>query len=72
MNIEVSNKTLDALGRSEWTLVATTIRKSRAFKIAMRESKKSLETEVLCKDDEGEVIGHYYFQNGKMTIDMSV
>jgi len=72
MNIEVRNKQLDSLGRSEWDLVDRPKTKSKAFSIAKKESKTSIETEVVCTDDYGEIVGHYYFEKGKLKIDMSV
>jgi len=72
MKIEISNKRLDNFGRNEWDKIAVVKRLSKAFAIAKKESKKSLETEVRCIDEDGDVCGHYYFRKGKQTINMSV
>lgn len=72
MKIEVSNKRLDALGRSVWDRIASPKTKRQAFAIAKKASKKSIETEVLCTDEDGDVCGHYYFEKGKLKIDMAV
>lgn len=49
-------------------------RKSAAFNYAKRESKKPewYEVQVRQTDEQGELHGHWYFKNGKLTTTMSV
>jgi len=48
--------------------------KSKAFAKAKSESKKAKwwEVQVRQTDDDGELQGHWYFKNGKLTTDMSI
>lgn len=43
--------------------------KQKAFRVAMSESKKKKwwEVQVRCSDGDGELTGHWYFKNGKLT-----
>lgn len=72
MRIEVNSKSLDILGRSVWERIAEPKTKRSAFAIAKKESKKAIETEVICFDDDGDVCGHSFYQKGKLKIDMSI
>jgi len=48
--------------------------KTKAFAYAERESKKAKwwEVQVTQTDDDGELLGHWYFKKGKLTWDMSI
>lgn len=48
--------------------------KAKAFSLAKKESKKKqwYETQVRNYDQHGELTGHWYFKNGKLTHNMSI
>jgi len=48
--------------------------KSKAFSFAKKESKKSKwwEIQVRATDQDLELCGHWYFKNGKLTLNMSI
>lgn len=70
---EVSKKSIDGLGRNEWTCIANMTSKAKAIKFAKMASKRhKYETDVRGFDSDGDVCFHAYYNSGKLTIDMSV
>lgn len=73
MKYEVCKKSIDKLGRSEWTCVKNTASKKEAVSYAKLSSVKAYyETEVRGFDDDGDVCFHAYYEKGKLKIDMAV
>lgn len=64
----------DEIGGGDAETIKDFSHKSKAFAKAKSESKKTKwwEVQVRQYDDDGELQGHWYFKNGKLTWNMSI
>lgn len=73
MRYEISKKTVDSLGRNEWVRIDEKPNKQSAIVKAIKLSmKEKTEFDVIGFDVAGDVCFHAFYENGKMTNNMSV